>query len=275
MARGGAKVRRQGGLKGTEMTEAKIVGGSEADRSKLLELHEEYLVANGKFDWPAIKHIWSEEPHATFFNLNGHTYNGARALEPAVGLLHQEREGLVLDAVRHRRRDQGRHGRDLVPSPVAAQLGRHHAEPPRDIHYQGQDVRQPLDHGVPQGERRSGASSTPTSRSAIGGPAGRKLQGLPSEALAQEGQHEAHAGPRQAAAHRRWRTYSTSPPLVPGRRRGVVVQPAARRPYAGKNPHRAAGPKQDTEDSRQFLALPLLFRKYHSQGAMRPIMIIF
>ena len=58
------------------MTEAKIVGGSEADRSKLLELHEEYLVANGKFDWPAIKHIWSEEPHATFFNLNGHTYKG-------------------------------------------------------------------------------------------------------------------------------------------------------------------------------------------------------
>ena len=32
------------------MTEAKIVGGSEADRRKLLELHEEYLVANGKFD---------------------------------------------------------------------------------------------------------------------------------------------------------------------------------------------------------------------------------
>src|SRR5690242_21555537 len=36
------------------MTEAKIVGGSEADRRKLLELHEQYLVANGKFDWPGI-----------------------------------------------------------------------------------------------------------------------------------------------------------------------------------------------------------------------------
>src|ERR1700709_2937858 len=59
------------------MTDAKIVGGSEADRSKLLELHEEYLVANGKFDWPAIEPIWSEQAHATFFNLNGHTYNGA------------------------------------------------------------------------------------------------------------------------------------------------------------------------------------------------------
>src|SRR5258708_16356886 len=59
------------------MTDAKITGGSEADRKKLLELHEEYLVANGKFDWPGIKHMWSEEPHATFFNLNGHTYTGA------------------------------------------------------------------------------------------------------------------------------------------------------------------------------------------------------
>src|SRR5258708_12234932 len=59
------------------MTEARIVGGSEADRSKLLELHEEYLVANGKFDWSAIAPMWSEQPHATFFNLNGHTYKGA------------------------------------------------------------------------------------------------------------------------------------------------------------------------------------------------------
>lgn len=29
------------------MTQASIVGGSEADRRKLLDLHEEYLVANG------------------------------------------------------------------------------------------------------------------------------------------------------------------------------------------------------------------------------------
>jgi hypothetical protein len=59
------------------MSEARIVGGTESDRKKLLELQDEYLVANGKFDWPGIEHIWSEEPHATFFNLNGHTYNGA------------------------------------------------------------------------------------------------------------------------------------------------------------------------------------------------------
>ena len=59
------------------MTEAKIVGGSEADRQMLVQLHEEYLVANGKFDWPGIEHVWSAEPHATFFNLNGHTYQGA------------------------------------------------------------------------------------------------------------------------------------------------------------------------------------------------------
>ena len=40
------------------MTDAKIAGGSEADRRKLIELHEEYLVANGKFDWPGIKPMW-------------------------------------------------------------------------------------------------------------------------------------------------------------------------------------------------------------------------
>src|SRR5260370_8081223 len=59
------------------MTDAKIAGGSEADRRKLLELHEEYLVAKGKIYGPGIKHMWSEEPHAAFFNLNGHTYRGA------------------------------------------------------------------------------------------------------------------------------------------------------------------------------------------------------
>lgn len=59
------------------MTEAQIAGGSDDDRKKLLELHEQYLVANGKFDWPGIENIWSEAPHATFFNLNGHTYKGS------------------------------------------------------------------------------------------------------------------------------------------------------------------------------------------------------
>ncbi len=59
------------------MSETKIVGGSESERRRLLELHEQYLVANGKFDWPAIEPMWSREPHATFFNLNGHTYIGA------------------------------------------------------------------------------------------------------------------------------------------------------------------------------------------------------
>ena len=42
----------------------KIIGGSESDRRTLLELHERYLVANGKFDWPAIEPIWSKQPHA-------------------------------------------------------------------------------------------------------------------------------------------------------------------------------------------------------------------
>ena len=39
-----------------------IVGGTEAERKNLLDLHEQYLVANGKFDWPGIEPIWSEAP---------------------------------------------------------------------------------------------------------------------------------------------------------------------------------------------------------------------
>ena len=36
------------------MTDTRIIGGTEADARTLLDLHEQYLVANGKFDWPAI-----------------------------------------------------------------------------------------------------------------------------------------------------------------------------------------------------------------------------
>ena len=51
-------------------------GGSDEDRSRLLELHAAYLEANATFDVPALRKIWSEDPTAVFFNLNGHTYVG-------------------------------------------------------------------------------------------------------------------------------------------------------------------------------------------------------
>ena len=59
------------------MSEANLVGGSESDRKKLLHVLDEYIVANQYFDWERLDPIWSELPEATFFNLNGHTYNGA------------------------------------------------------------------------------------------------------------------------------------------------------------------------------------------------------
>ena len=59
------------------MSEMKLIGGSESDRKRVLEQQRAYLDANSKFDWEALRDkIWSDAPEATFFNLNGHTYNG-------------------------------------------------------------------------------------------------------------------------------------------------------------------------------------------------------
>jgi ketosteroid isomerase-like protein len=58
------------------MDEAKLVGGTPEDRRRLLERMEEYLDANGRFDWEMLQDIWSGAPEAVFFNLNGHTYKG-------------------------------------------------------------------------------------------------------------------------------------------------------------------------------------------------------
>jgi ketosteroid isomerase-like protein len=59
------------------MSEAKLLGGSESDRKRVLEQQQAYLEANAKFDWETLRdRLWSETPEATFFNLNGHTYNG-------------------------------------------------------------------------------------------------------------------------------------------------------------------------------------------------------
>ena len=59
-----------------ELDAARLVGGSEADRSRVLERVHEYLEANASFDWGQLQEIWSGAPEAVFFNLNGHTYKG-------------------------------------------------------------------------------------------------------------------------------------------------------------------------------------------------------
>lgn len=52
------------------------IGGSETDREEVASQFDAYLVANSKFDWHHLDSVFSDEPWATYFNLNGHTYNG-------------------------------------------------------------------------------------------------------------------------------------------------------------------------------------------------------
>lgn len=58
------------------MSEERLVGGTAEDRRRILERLTEYLEANARFDWEKLQDIWSADPAATFFNLNGHTYRG-------------------------------------------------------------------------------------------------------------------------------------------------------------------------------------------------------
>lgn len=58
--------------------QANLIGGSADDRQKLLQLLEDYLIANSSAEWELLKHIWSPMPEAWFFNSNGHTYRGAQ-----------------------------------------------------------------------------------------------------------------------------------------------------------------------------------------------------
>jgi ketosteroid isomerase-like protein len=48
----------------------------DADRKRILEVHEAYLRANASYDWRALRAIWSDDPTNVFFNMNGHTYVG-------------------------------------------------------------------------------------------------------------------------------------------------------------------------------------------------------
>ena len=58
------------------MDEPKLTGGTEADRKEILRLHEKYIDVNTRFDWEGLTPLYSPAPDATYFNLNGHTYNG-------------------------------------------------------------------------------------------------------------------------------------------------------------------------------------------------------
>ena len=60
----------------SDLDSAKLVGGSEADRQRVLERMHEYLGINARFDWHHLPGLWSAAPGAVFFNLNGHTYKG-------------------------------------------------------------------------------------------------------------------------------------------------------------------------------------------------------
>ena len=51
-------------------------GGSDADRTQVLDALDAYLTANAAFDWEALAKIWSHDPTNVFFNMNGHTYVG-------------------------------------------------------------------------------------------------------------------------------------------------------------------------------------------------------
>jgi hypothetical protein len=119
-----------------KLSDAKLVGGSEADRRQLLQLLDRYIVANGHFDWDGIRPMWSALPEATFFNLNGHTYNGADHWSRLWAFYKQNVKGSYWTpfdiggvitgemAVIWCRRETRRHW-------VGTQ------EPPRDIHYEG------------------------------------------------------------------------------------------------------------------------------------------
>lgn len=73
---GRVKPGREGRGMAAELDPAKLVGGSEADRRRVLERMHAYLDVNARFDWRGLQDVWSAAPEAVFFNLNGHTYKG-------------------------------------------------------------------------------------------------------------------------------------------------------------------------------------------------------
>jgi hypothetical protein len=130
----------------------KLVGGSAEDRNEILRLHDAYLDVNARFDWENLQPLFSPAPEATYFNLNGHTYNGRAHLTKLwkfYGANVQSSYWAPYDiggAVTgdlavvwcHRKTRRQWTGKELPPP-----------QPP----LRRQRIRFPLDHGVPQGGR--------------------------------------------------------------------------------------------------------------------------
>ena len=58
------------------MTEIAFVGGSREDQARVSAQHQAYLDANAVVDWEKLPALFSGSADATYFNLNGHTYDG-------------------------------------------------------------------------------------------------------------------------------------------------------------------------------------------------------
>lgn len=120
------------------MIEGKLVGGTEADRKRLLQLLDDYLDVNARFDWEKLQTFWSKMPEAVFFNLNGHTYTGH---DHWIRLWKYYKENVV--GSYWTPFDVG----GVVSSDVAVVWCHRHTKrrwvgkepPPRDIHYDEQD----------------------------------------------------------------------------------------------------------------------------------------
>jgi len=117
-----------------ELDAARLIGGSEADRSRVLERVHEYLEANASFDWGQLQDIWSGAPEAVFFNLNGHTYKG-REHWTRLWQFYQPNDLAVIWCERHTHSEW---------------IGR---DPPRQARRYGVSYLA-LDDGVPQGSGR-------------------------------------------------------------------------------------------------------------------------
>ena len=107
-----------------ELDAARLVGGSEADRSRVLERVHEYLEANASFDWGQLQDNLERRTRGSFLQLERSHLQGPRALDPALAVLSTKRQERLLDAIRPRRRRIERSRRRLVRTAHAVGMDR-------------------------------------------------------------------------------------------------------------------------------------------------------